>query len=204
MRMIKAIIVVTLLLANNGFAATSPSRVDMLKQRPNDILLGSKQAKVLVIEYSSLSCPSCAYFHKKTHSEIKEKYIDTGKIAYIYRDFPLDEAALRASMLARCANSKQFYTYIDVLFAQQNVWAYGGDFLEKLEKIAKLGGIENNGFKACMADKKIEELVLNNRLEAANILNVSATPTIFINGEKVTGAIDFDTFVKHINPYLER
>jgi protein-disulfide isomerase len=126
--------------------------------------------------------------------KLKEKWIDTGKAKLILRDYPLDEPALRAAMVARCAPADRFYPLIDTFFAQQEQWATSRDYRAALEKLVKLGGMSDKEFKACISDKKLEDQVAQSRLVASQQLGVDATPTFFINGKKFDGAPTVEAF----------
>lgn len=169
--------------------AVAQKQVDprLYGQLPNDIIMGDPKAPVTMIEYSSLSCPHCADFQQKNFPEIKSSYIDTGKVKFIHRDFPLDEAALRGAMLAHCAGKDRYYTFLKVLFVKQESWAYQKNFLEVLTNIGKLGGLSGDAIDACMKDKSLETSIVESKLTAANSLDIKATPTFFINGKKHDG-----------------
>lgn len=168
----------------------------------SDLALGSDKAPVTVIEYASFTCPHCAEFYDHTFPEVKQKLIDTGKIRYIYRDFPLDRLALKASVLARCSGAQNYYGYVDVLFKQQLSWATEKNPMEGLRELARLGGMSDARFDACMASKPIEQAVLESRLEAQKKYGVDATPSFIINGVKYAGAMSYDQFDKLIEPLL--
>ncbi len=171
---------------------------------PSDIVMGSTDAKVVMVEYSSLSCPHCAHFQKDIFPDIKENYIDTGKVLFIHRDFPLDEPALRGAMLAHCAGPDRFYTFVKVLFDKQESWAYQKNFLEILENIAKLGGISGEKFQSCMQDKALEDSVVESKLAASNTLDIVSTPTFFINGKKHSGASAYPAFAQILDEELAK
>ena len=165
-----------------------------LAVQPSDRILGKAEAPITIIEYASLTCPHCAHFDVTVLPKLKEKWIDTGKAKLILRDYPLDEPALRAAMVARCAPADRFYPLIDTFFAQQEQWATTRDYRAALEKLAKLGGISNKEFAACISDKKLEDQVAQSRLVASQQLGVDATPTFFINGKKFDGAPTVEAF----------
>ena len=178
-------------------AAQGASGVDAARQlavQPGDRILGKADAPITIIEYASLTCPHCAHFDVAVLPKLKEKWIDTGKAKLVLRDFPLDEPALRAAMVARCAPPERFYPLVDTFFAQQEQWAGTRDYRAALEKLAKLGGIGGKEFAACIADKKLEDQVAQSRLIAAQQLGVDATPTFFINGKKFEGAPTIEAF----------
>ena len=112
-----------------------------------DMVVGSDDAPVTIIEYASMTCPHCADFHLNTYGKLKEAYIDTGKVRLVFREFPLDGLALQASMLARCAGPKRFFAFIDVLFTQQAGWARASDPMSALARIGRLGGVGAKKFE---------------------------------------------------------
>jgi protein-disulfide isomerase len=165
-----------------------------LAVQPSDRILGKAEAPITIIEYASLTCPHCAHFDVTVLPKLKEKWIDTGKAKLILRDYPLDEPALRAAMVARCAPADRFYPLIDTFFAQQEHWVTSRDYRAALEKLVKLGGMSDKEFKACISDKKLEDQVAQSRLIASQQLGVDATPTFFINGKKFDGAPTVEAF----------
>ena len=165
-----------------------------LAVQPSDRILGKAEAPITIIEYASLTCPHCAHFDVTVLPKLKEKWIDTGKAKLILRDYPLDEPALRAAMVARCAPADRFYPLIDTFFAQQEQWATSRDYRAALEKLVKLGGMSDKEFKTCISDKKLEDQVAQSRLVASQQLGVDATPTFFVNGKKFDGAPTVEAF----------
>jgi protein-disulfide isomerase len=166
----------------------------LLAPTPQDRILGKADAPITIVEYASLTCPHCAHFDKDVLPKLKEKWIDSGKAKLILRDFPLDEPAMRAAMVARCAPPERFYPMVDTLFADQEKWAAAKDYRAALERIAKLGGISDKDFKSCIGDKKLEDQVAGSRLTAAKDLGVDSTPTFFVNGTKFNGAPTAEAF----------
>ncbi len=155
--------------------------------KPDDMVLGSPDAKVTIVEYASLTCPHCATFHINTLPALKREYIDKGLVKLIYRDFPLDGLALRASMMAQCAGPDRYFGFIELLFTRQQVWATNKDPLEGLAGIGKMGGMTEDEFKTCLTDKSVEDLVLSDALEGEKTYAVRATPTLFIDGMRYSG-----------------
>lgn len=165
-----------------------------------DRVLGNEDAPVTIVDYSSLTCPHCAEFHVKTLPELKEAYLDTGKAKLIFRDFPFDQWALRASMMARCAPKERYYAMLDVLFKQQASWSRAADPARALKQIGTLGGMSEATIDACWASKELSDGILRLQIEGANKDKVEATPTFVINGkEKISGAQPFETFAKAID-----
>ena len=161
-----------------------------------DRILGNPEAPITIVEYASLTCPHCAHFANDVLPELKKKWIDPGKVKLILRDFPLDEPALRAAMIARCAPPDRFYAYVDTLFAAQEKWVMARDYREALSRLVKLGGMSKDEFDNCLSDTALENKIVEGRLVASKELDVNSTPTFFINGTKFAGAPTFEEFDK--------
>lgn len=157
-----------------------------------DMVLGEADAPVTIIEYASLTCPHCAAFHKQVYPEIKSEYIDTGKAKLIFREFPFDSIATAGFMLARCAEPKHYFGFIDVMFEQQSEWLSLGAPMEGIQEIARQGGFSDEQFQECLTNADVLEGIRWIQERGANEFNVQSTPTFFINGVKVTGARPFE------------
>src|SRR5438067_4504200 len=182
-----ALVVVLLLGGALPAAAQGTPGADAAKQlavQPGDRVLGKADAPITIIEYASLTCPHCAHFEVDVLPKLKTKWIDTSKAKLVLRDFPLDEPALRAAMVARCAPPDKFYPLVDTFFSQQEQWVTARDYRAALEKLAKLAGIGDKQFKTCIEDKKLEDQIVQSRLTAAQQLGVGSTPSFFVNGQK--------------------
>jgi protein-disulfide isomerase len=183
-------------------AQTISSLELMAKGALDDIAMGSETAPVTIIEYASMTCPHCAAFEALVFPKLKEKYIDTGKVRFILREFPLDGLAAAAFMLARCAGPDKYYPMVETLFAQQPKWAVRNP-IAPLLAIAKQAGFTQQSFEACINDKAQLEKVQKVRDRASQVFKVKATPTFFINGELHEGEISIDELDKLIAPYLK-
>jgi protein-disulfide isomerase len=170
---------------------------------PQEQAIGSPDAPVTIIEYASLTCPHCAHFHTDVLPELKERYIATGKVRLIYRDFPLDQRALAAAALAHCAGPERYFGFLDVLFQTQESWARADDFLGALKTLGKLGGLADQQMDACFADEQLTDRILQTRLDAQSQYEVSSTPTFVIDGKTHTGVRDIDEFAGLIDPLLD-
>jgi protein-disulfide isomerase len=191
--------------AKDAPVAAEPTADQLLEILPNDIVIGDIKAPVTIVEYASMSCTHCAAFHNSTFSDLKEKYIDTGKVRFVFRDFPLDEPALRGAMMARCAGKgdpEKFLKFTKVMFSTQSNWAPKKNYLEVLANIGKLGGMKGEEFDACMADKSVEDAVMLSKFNAAKQLEVRSTPTFFINKEEHKGGRDLKYFSEVIDGIL--
>ncbi|MBS7695775.1 MULTISPECIES: DsbA family protein [unclassified Chelatococcus] len=184
-------------------SAMAQSPTDLNAQGPlGDVVLGSPDAKVTIIEYASLTCSHCAHFHEATYPTLKSKYIDTGKVRFILREFPLDPLATAGFMLARCAGNDKYYAVTDLLFDQQRNWAFNDKPLDALLQLAKQAGFTQESFEACLKDQKTYDAVNWVRDNGANKLGVNATPTFFINGKAENGAISVDRLEQILTPLV--
>ncbi len=181
---------------------TQAAVAGILDQQPYDRVLGHDDAPVTMVEYSSLSCPHCAQFHNEIFPELKEKYIDSGKLRLLARNYPINEPALRGSMLTMCVPDDKYYPFLKVLFSMQKKWAMSVDFMDSLKQIAKVGGVSEVEFDACMENEGVEKKVLEIKRDATEQLDIEATPTFYINGEKVQGARSLEDFSKVIDAKL--
>jgi len=157
-------------------------------QVDEDIILGDKNAKVTIIDYSSFSCPGCAMFHNDILPLLEKEYIDTGKVKLIFRNYPLRAIDLKAAIIPICGDQDQYYPFIKVLFQTQRNWANESSHpIETLEHIAKLGGLSGESIQKCFNNKALEEKLITSRQIAQNELGVKATPTLIINGKIYEG-----------------
>ncbi|MFL4998937.1 MAG: DsbA family protein [Xanthobacteraceae bacterium] len=184
-------------------APQSVSMEELMSPGPlPDQVLGAAEAPVTIVEYASMTCPHCAAFHETTYPELKKRYIDTGKVRFIFREFPLDPLAAAGFMLARCAGDGKYYPMIETLFHQQKTWAVQKP-IPPLLAIAKQAGFSQQSFEECLANQKLLEDIEKVRERAAAKFGVSSTPTFFINGERAAGALSIDDLEKKIQPYLK-
>jgi len=168
-----------------------------------DIVQGAPDAPVTIIEYASMTCTHCAAFHATTYQELKRKYIDTGKVRFILREFPLDQRAAAAFMLARCAGDDKRTAMVDFLFAQQKTWAFADKPVEALANLVKQTGMSEAAFKACLSDTELYKKVIAIHDRAETIFAIRATPTFFINGKREDGELTIETLDKIIEPLLK-
>ena len=182
-------------------AATLPPVSELMADR----VMGDANAPVTILDYSSMTCPHCAHFHTDILPKIKEAYIDTGKVKLIFRDFPFDQAALTASMLAHCAPAERYYPLTDVLFKSQATWSRASDPAKALGQYGKLAGMSQETIDACLANKELADAILNSRLTGQNQYKVEATPTFILNVGKarIEGAQSFEEFSKAIDKLLK-
>jgi protein-disulfide isomerase len=186
--------------------AQTPSPADLQQPGPlGDMVLGADNAPVTIIEYASMTCSHCAEFHNKTYPKLKERYIDTGKVRFIMREFPLDPLAAGAFMLARCAgkdDKNKYFAMVETLFHQQRDWLVQRP-LDPLKAIAKQAGFSEQTFEQCLANQQVLNGIEQVRQRAAEKLGVNSTPTFFINGKIQRGAISIEELDRQIEAYLK-
>ncbi len=197
--------------AVNSEAALAETRKnsEILKISSADYVLGDRNAPVVMIEYASISCPHCASFTREAFEKLKTEYIDVGKVQFVFRSFPLNQAALTAAMFAECQAQdnkaelpKRYHDTLKALFKTQDSWAFDEKYAAKLESIAKLDGMSAERFNNCISDKKLQERMLTERMEVAKVLQLRSTPSFFVNGEISEGYIDYMTIKKLIEKKL--
>jgi protein-disulfide isomerase len=174
--------------------AAPRTTADMLTDR----VLGDPNAPVTIYDYSSMTCPHCAAFHTDTLPQLKKDFIDTGKAKLVFRDFPFDAVALRASMLARCSPPERYFGFLDVLFRSQQKWATAQDPLASLAQTGRLAGVSQQDFDACMANEELVNGLVQKRLDAEQKYEVRSTPTfVLVRGdqeEKLVGNQPLEQF----------
>ena len=170
-----------------------------------DMALGPANASVTITEYASMTCPHCAAFNAEVFPKIKSEYIDTGKVRYIFREFPLDIKAAAGSMLARCiakGDAGKYFAVTDLLFRSQNDWVMKNT-TETLTRIGKQAGLSEQEVESCLKDQSLLDKIAADQKYASEVLKVDSTPTFFINGEKIKGEASIEEFEKKINPLLK-
>jgi protein-disulfide isomerase len=163
--------------------------------------IGRPDAPVTVIEYFSLTCPHCASFHNDIYGDLKQKYVETGKVRFVYREFPRDGVDLRAGMMARCADPRRYAGLVQVLFKNQPNWTRSSDPVGELAKIGRLAGIDDATFESCMASEELANGLLAER-QNASALGVQSTPTFEIDGQLYPGSRSIEEFSEIIDPLL--
>jgi protein-disulfide isomerase len=167
-----------------------------------DVALGPADAKVTIVEYASLTCSHCAAFHKETWPELKKRYVDTGRVRFILREFPLDPLATAGFMLARCDGEGKYYPVTDLLFDQQRNWAFTDKPLDALRAMMRQAGFSQEKFDACLKDQKLYDAVNAVKNRGMEQFRVDSTPTFFINGQRHPGNLSIDELEKIIKPML--
>ena len=170
-----------------------------------DMALGPKDAAVTITEYASMTCPHCARFAEDVFPKIKAAYIDTNKVRYVFREFPLDIKAAAGAMLARCIakdDAEKYFAVINTLFKSQEEWA-GPKTTESLKLIGKQAGLSGQAVETCLKDQPLLDKIAADQKYANEVLKVNSTPTFFVNGDMVKGETSFEEFEKKIKPLLK-
>jgi protein-disulfide isomerase len=176
----------------------TPARAEVPQIAADDRVLGDAKAPITIFEFFSLTCPHCAEFSEHTFPKLKAEWIDTGKAKLVYRDYPLDRNALKAAMIARCAPPERYPGFVETLFAQQNNWGVLEDPVPALRRIALLGGMNGVEFDKCVNDDALSKSIVASEYDAQKKYGVESTPTFFINGKKLVGALPYDEFAKEL------
>jgi protein-disulfide isomerase len=183
--------------------AQSVDEDELLKPGPlGDKILGDENAPVTIVEYASMTCGHCANFHERTWPDLKKDYIETGKVRFIFREFPLDPVASAAFMLARCAPQEKYFDIVDIMFEEQRAWAFTDNPYQSLLDFSKQIGFTQESFEECLTNQGLLDAVNAVRERGANEFGVNSTPTFFINGEKHSGALSIDEMGKIIEENL--
>lgn len=189
---------------NNALKTTYKAQ-GILKVSEDDHIMGDKNAPVVMIEYASLSCPHCAAFNRESFAKIKEKYIDSSKLLFVFRNFPLNEPALVAAMFASCVSeddNEKYFKTIKNIFKTQDAWAFDARFKKRLEALAKLEGMDSDEFNKCIGDDELKQKILSDRIAVSKELKIKSVPSFFINGELSSGYVDYKTLEKLIEKKL--
>ena len=163
---------------------------------------GPPDAKVKVIEYASITCHHCQNFHLNVWPQVKAKYVDSGKIRFVMREFPLNPLAAGGFMLARCAPEDRWYSVVDLLYRTSETWSHAQDPVAELKKVMKQIGMTNEAFEACLSNQKMLD-DLNAVARSGSMAGVTGTPTFFFNGgRKEQGALTLERFSAIVDPML--
>jgi protein-disulfide isomerase len=186
-----------------NLAATQPARAadEQPKTEPaalTEITYGTADAPVTIVEYASLTCPHCADFHKNTLPKLKEAVFDTGKARLVFRDFPLDQLALRAAVMVRCAPQERQKPLLEALFATQESWARAEDPLEALDRIGRTVGMTDDTLQQCFENQELINAVIQERLEAEKTYEVSSTPSFIIGDKVYRGALTVEEMTEAV------
>jgi protein-disulfide isomerase len=207
------VLVITLKQGNSGGLDLSGSDTLKVEVKPNDMAEGSPKAPVLMVEYASMTCPHCARMSNDVMPKVKKDYIDTGKLRYVFREYSLDGAARLASAVARCLPEDNYFSFIDLLFRNQDKWAKDADgdgTITKEDIIAglvaqgKFAGMSQEKVKSCADDKKNLDVVDANYQEGNSKYGVDSTPTFIIGGQVHKGEMTYEQFQEIIKPLLAK
>ena len=170
-----------------------------------DRILGDPQAPITIIEYSSLTCPHCADFHRDTLPRLKEEYLDTGKAKLIFRDYPTQPAdrAIAAAMLARCARPERYFGFLEMLFRSQVAWRDSADPIAALAQVGLLGGLTRADFDTCLANRELFEGIRQIQSDGRAEFGIQSTPTFIIEGEMIEGAESYEKFDEILRPLAD-
>jgi protein-disulfide isomerase len=189
-------------------SATAQSAIAAAVAKPvslPDITIGSAKAPVTITEYASMSCPHCAAFGENVFPMLRSRYIDTGKVRFVFREFPLDIKAAAASMLARCianGDSEKYLGAVEILFKQQD--RLMDKTKDTLKFIGKLNGMSEQEVETCGKDQALLDKLGADQQYALQVLKVDSTPTFFLNGERFKGAMSFEELEERIKPLLKK
>ncbi|HVZ14358.1 MAG TPA: DsbA family protein, partial [Bauldia sp.] len=169
-------------------APTTAATSDLMQAGPlGDMTLGDPKAPNVMIEYASMTCTHCQRFHAEVYPTLKSQYIDTGKVYFIFRDFPLDSLARAAIIIAHCAPKERFFPLVDLMFDHQDQWAFVDDPKTALLNLVKQAGFTEDSFNACLTNQQLLDGVNWVQDRAEKMFGVGSTPTFFVNGKKLTG-----------------
>lgn len=169
----------------------------------NEIVYGDPDAPVTIVEYASLTCPHCANFHTEMLPLLKERLLDTGKAKLVFKDFPLDQLALRAAVMVRCNTGPRSRAMLDVLFNTQSSWGNSSDPVGSLLNIGRAAGMTDQDIEACFNNQEIVDGVIQQRLEGEQTYQVNSTPSFVIDGTLYSGGMTIEQFeqvVKSLQP----
>jgi protein-disulfide isomerase len=191
-------IIKSIFLINLFFIYTNCDQATQSKNNSNNI--------IVIKVFSSLTCPHCADFHGEIYEKLNKEYISIGRVKFEHQAFPLDLAALNAEKILQCSTEPQTnMSFLTEIYKKQNKWAIGSDIKvinESIKRIGKEFNLEEDQMIKCLADKKLEEKILNERIEAQKKYKVKSTPTIYLNKKKYEGKRDYKSFKKAIDKLL--
>ena len=180
------------------------NEASVLEIKDNDFVIGDKDAPITIIEYASMSCSHCASFHNSTLNDLKTEYIDTGKVRFVFRDFPFNYPALLGSMMMRCIPNEVRYDYMNALYLLQKSWVVreNATTMQELYKIMQSGGMTKNEFDACYSDEQLENEILEGVIAAQKEFNIRSTPSFLVNGKLIEGNKSIKEFRQIIDKIL--
>ena len=201
-KLLKTFIFIYLLALTSNLANSNEN--SLLDIKADDFVIGDKNAPVTIIEYASMSCSHCANFHVNKLDTIKKEYIDTGKVQYVFRDFPFNFPALLGSMIMHCTPNDVRYEYMNALYKLRKSWVLreNAKSKEELYKIMQSGGMTKEEFEACISNTELENKILQGIIDAQKEFNISTTPSFIINGNLIQGDKSLKEFRQIIDKIL--
>ena len=184
--------------------ALEANETSVLEIKDNDFVIGDKDAPITIIEYASMSCSHCASFHNSTLNDLKTEYIDTGKVRFVFRDFPFNYPALLGSMMMRCIPNEVRYDYMNALYLLQKSWVVreNATTMQELYKIMQSGGMTKDEFDACYSNEQLENEILEGVIAAQKEFNIRSTPSFLVNGKLIEGNKSIKEFRQIIDKIL--
>ena len=188
--------------ATSAKTKEEPKPVDMADMnKPGELgdeVLGKANAPVTIVEYASLSCPNCQKFHAETLPKLKKAYIDKGKVRLVFREFPIGHSSAAAALAVRCAPAKDYFKVVDKYYATQKDWVAQEIKKDDIYKVVQTFGVKRDKFETCLTDQRINDALVAVKTRG-RAFGVAGTPTFFVNGKKVAGAVSFE----EIQPVIE-
>ena len=180
------------------------NEASVLEIKDNDFVIGDKDAPITIIEYASMSCSHCASFHNSTLNDLKTEYIDTGKVRFVFRDFPFNYPALLGGMMMRCIPNEVRYDYMNALYLLQKSWVVreNATTMQELYKIMQSGGMTKDEFDACYSNEQLENEILEGVIAAQKEFNIRSTPSFLVNGKLIEGNKSIKEFRQIIDKIL--
>ena len=202
MKILQLLISFLLIFFGTSLALSNESSVLNLSE--DDFIIGNNNAPITIIEYASMSCNHCGNFHNNTLPDLKKEYIDTGKVKYVFRDFPYNYPALLGSMVMRCIPSEVRYDYMNALYKLQNMWVVRENAItrQELYKIMQTGGMTKENFDTCLSNVDLENKILQEVIAAQSEFNIRSTPSFLINGDLLEGDKSIKVFRQILDKIL--
>jgi len=196
---------VAVLLAIGGVAAAADApAAGTSPVTYHELIEGNPKAKVTIVEFASLTCPHCARFAQEVLPLVKKNYVDTGKVRFVFKDFPLDQLAMTGAMLARCAPADRGMKLIEIMFKNQLEWARSEQPIAPLRAYAQLAGMSSAQVDACLQNEKLLQAIKDEQSKASTLYQVEATPTFYVGDEKVSGEMTYEKFAAVIDKQLAK
>ena len=202
MRTLRLLFLLLLIYLGKSTAYSEESSILIVTE--DDFVIGKIDAPITIIEYASMSCSHCASFHNNTLPDLKEEYIDTGKVKFVFRDFPYNFPALLGSMVMRCTPNDVRYDYMNALYKLQNQWVLeeNAKTTQELYKIMQSGGMKKEDFEACINNTDLENQIIQEIIDAQEEFQIKNTPSFLVNGNLVAGNKSIKEFRQIIDKIL--